>query len=181
MFWYQPLTAFWRIWATILFLSGHRPGWGTIPRGAALAETPARCRAEQTLPGSAMVAGRQDSAATARDEWAESDRASAIACSSVTVEPAVFSRSLQRAAPGRGCRSGPAFGNVTRERIRASHRASPERRRALDTFSPFASVRRGATSLRRERPVLLQALRLPPLRSSVGECHPSRACDHRWS
>lgn len=41
MFWYQPLTAFWRIWATILFLSGRRPGWGTIPRGAALAEAPA--------------------------------------------------------------------------------------------------------------------------------------------
>jgi cellulose synthase/poly-beta-1,6-N-acetylglucosamine synthase-like glycosyltransferase len=41
IFWYQPLTAFWRIWATILFLSGRRPGWGTIPRGAALAEAPA--------------------------------------------------------------------------------------------------------------------------------------------
>jgi len=41
MFWYQPLTAFWRIWATILFLSGHRPGWGSIPRGAALVEEPA--------------------------------------------------------------------------------------------------------------------------------------------
>ena len=41
MFWYQPLTALWRIWATILFLSGRRPGWGAIPRGAALAEAPA--------------------------------------------------------------------------------------------------------------------------------------------
>ena len=41
-----------------------------------------------------MVAGRQDSAATARDEWAESDRASAIACSSVIVEPSPLPRFL---------------------------------------------------------------------------------------
>jgi cellulose synthase/poly-beta-1,6-N-acetylglucosamine synthase-like glycosyltransferase len=41
IFWYQPLTALWRVWATVLFLSGRRPGWGTIPRGAALAEAPA--------------------------------------------------------------------------------------------------------------------------------------------
>jgi hypothetical protein len=41
MFWYQPLTAFWRVWATMLFLSGRLPGWGTIPRGAALVEAPA--------------------------------------------------------------------------------------------------------------------------------------------
>jgi cellulose synthase/poly-beta-1,6-N-acetylglucosamine synthase-like glycosyltransferase len=41
MFWYQPLVALWRIWATIRFLTGRRPGWGTIPRGGALAEAPA--------------------------------------------------------------------------------------------------------------------------------------------
>jgi cellulose synthase/poly-beta-1,6-N-acetylglucosamine synthase-like glycosyltransferase len=41
MFWYQPLTALWRLWATLLFLTGRRPGWGTIPRGAALPEAPA--------------------------------------------------------------------------------------------------------------------------------------------
>jgi cellulose synthase/poly-beta-1,6-N-acetylglucosamine synthase-like glycosyltransferase len=40
LFWYRPLTAFWRAWATILFLTGRRPGWGKIPRGAALAEAP---------------------------------------------------------------------------------------------------------------------------------------------
>jgi cellulose synthase/poly-beta-1,6-N-acetylglucosamine synthase-like glycosyltransferase len=37
IFWYRPLTAFWRVWATVLFFTGRRPGWGTIPRGAALA------------------------------------------------------------------------------------------------------------------------------------------------
>jgi biofilm PGA synthesis N-glycosyltransferase PgaC len=37
IFWFRPLTAFWRIWATILFVAGRRPGWGSIPRGAALA------------------------------------------------------------------------------------------------------------------------------------------------
>jgi len=40
-FWFQPLTALWRVWATVLFLLGRRPGWGTIPRGSALAEAPA--------------------------------------------------------------------------------------------------------------------------------------------
>jgi cellulose synthase/poly-beta-1,6-N-acetylglucosamine synthase-like glycosyltransferase len=37
IFWFRPLTAFWRTWATILFVAGRRPGWGSIPRGAALA------------------------------------------------------------------------------------------------------------------------------------------------
>jgi cellulose synthase/poly-beta-1,6-N-acetylglucosamine synthase-like glycosyltransferase len=37
-FWYQPLSALWRMWATFLWLIGRRPGWGTIPRGAALAQ-----------------------------------------------------------------------------------------------------------------------------------------------
>jgi cellulose synthase/poly-beta-1,6-N-acetylglucosamine synthase-like glycosyltransferase len=41
LFWFRPLTAIWRTWATVLFLIGRRPGWGTIPRGAALAEAPA--------------------------------------------------------------------------------------------------------------------------------------------
>jgi cellulose synthase/poly-beta-1,6-N-acetylglucosamine synthase-like glycosyltransferase len=39
-FWYQPLSAIWRVWATLLWLFGRRPGWGQIPRGAALAEAP---------------------------------------------------------------------------------------------------------------------------------------------
>jgi cellulose synthase/poly-beta-1,6-N-acetylglucosamine synthase-like glycosyltransferase len=36
LFWYRPLTAIWRLWATALVLTGRRPGWGTIPRGVAL-------------------------------------------------------------------------------------------------------------------------------------------------
>jgi cellulose synthase/poly-beta-1,6-N-acetylglucosamine synthase-like glycosyltransferase len=40
VFWFRPLTVIWRTWATFLFLIGRRPGWGTIPRGIALAETP---------------------------------------------------------------------------------------------------------------------------------------------
>jgi len=40
MFWSQPLSALWRVWASFLWLIGRRPGWGTIPRGAALAEPP---------------------------------------------------------------------------------------------------------------------------------------------
>lgn len=39
-FWYQPLSAIWRFWASLLWLFGRRPGWGKIPRGAALAEAP---------------------------------------------------------------------------------------------------------------------------------------------
>jgi len=35
LFWYRPLTALWRIWATGLFIAGRRPDWGSIPRGAA--------------------------------------------------------------------------------------------------------------------------------------------------
>src|SRR5262249_24422478 len=40
LLWYRPLTALWRVWATLLVLSGRRPGWGTIPRGAAFREEP---------------------------------------------------------------------------------------------------------------------------------------------
>jgi len=35
LFWYRPITAVWRTWATVLVLLGRRPGWGSIPRGAA--------------------------------------------------------------------------------------------------------------------------------------------------
>jgi cellulose synthase/poly-beta-1,6-N-acetylglucosamine synthase-like glycosyltransferase len=38
--WFRPLTALWRLWATLLVLVGRRPGWGTIPRGAAFKELP---------------------------------------------------------------------------------------------------------------------------------------------
>ena len=31
-FWYRPPLALWRTWATIMFLLGRRPTWGTIPR-----------------------------------------------------------------------------------------------------------------------------------------------------
>jgi uncharacterized membrane protein len=37
--WYRPLTAVWRSWATVLFVTGRRPGWGSIPRGAAFRGT----------------------------------------------------------------------------------------------------------------------------------------------
>jgi cellulose synthase/poly-beta-1,6-N-acetylglucosamine synthase-like glycosyltransferase len=40
LFWYRPITAAWRVWGTALFVFGRRPDWGTIPRGAALAEAP---------------------------------------------------------------------------------------------------------------------------------------------
>jgi cellulose synthase/poly-beta-1,6-N-acetylglucosamine synthase-like glycosyltransferase len=40
LLWYRPLTSLWRLWATALVLTGRRPGWGTIPRGAAFTETP---------------------------------------------------------------------------------------------------------------------------------------------
>ena len=40
LFWYRPLTAFWRLWATLLALLGRRPGWGSIPRGVAFREEP---------------------------------------------------------------------------------------------------------------------------------------------
>ena len=38
LLWYRPLNALWRLWATGLVLLGRRPGWGTIPRGAAFSE-----------------------------------------------------------------------------------------------------------------------------------------------
>jgi cellulose synthase/poly-beta-1,6-N-acetylglucosamine synthase-like glycosyltransferase len=40
LLWYRPLTAIWRTWATVLVITGQRPGWGTIPRGAAFHEEP---------------------------------------------------------------------------------------------------------------------------------------------
>jgi cellulose synthase/poly-beta-1,6-N-acetylglucosamine synthase-like glycosyltransferase len=38
LFWYRPLTAIWRAWATALVIVGRRPGWGSIPRGVAFRE-----------------------------------------------------------------------------------------------------------------------------------------------
>ena len=38
--WYQPAQAWWRTKATVLALSGRRPGWGTIPRGVGILEAP---------------------------------------------------------------------------------------------------------------------------------------------
>jgi cellulose synthase/poly-beta-1,6-N-acetylglucosamine synthase-like glycosyltransferase len=40
LFWYRPLTALWRTWATVLVFAGRRPGWGSIPRGVAFREEP---------------------------------------------------------------------------------------------------------------------------------------------
>ena len=50
LFWYRPLNALWRLWATVLVLLGRRPGWGTIPRGAAFSETPEATLAPAPLP-----------------------------------------------------------------------------------------------------------------------------------
>ena len=50
LFWYRPLTALWRVWATVLVLLGRRPGWGTIPRGAAFSERPEPEPAAAPLP-----------------------------------------------------------------------------------------------------------------------------------
>ncbi|HEX4527408.1 MAG TPA: glycosyltransferase [Gaiellaceae bacterium] len=40
LFWFRPLTALWRVWATVLVLFDQRPGWGSIPRGSAFQEQP---------------------------------------------------------------------------------------------------------------------------------------------
>jgi cellulose synthase/poly-beta-1,6-N-acetylglucosamine synthase-like glycosyltransferase len=48
--WYRPLTALWRVWATLLLLSFRRPGWGSIPRGAAFREEPEVELAPAPLP-----------------------------------------------------------------------------------------------------------------------------------
>ena len=50
IFWYRPLNVVWRLWATVLILTGRRPGWGTIPRGAAFNETPEVTLAPAPLP-----------------------------------------------------------------------------------------------------------------------------------
>jgi cellulose synthase/poly-beta-1,6-N-acetylglucosamine synthase-like glycosyltransferase len=50
IFWYRPLTAFWRTWATVLTLIGRRPGWGKIPRGVALGEVAESEREPAPLP-----------------------------------------------------------------------------------------------------------------------------------
>jgi cellulose synthase/poly-beta-1,6-N-acetylglucosamine synthase-like glycosyltransferase len=50
-FWYRPLTALWRAWATVLWLTGTRASWGTIPRGEALGEQPGEVsRAPEPAP-----------------------------------------------------------------------------------------------------------------------------------
>jgi cellulose synthase/poly-beta-1,6-N-acetylglucosamine synthase-like glycosyltransferase len=38
--WFRPPLAWWRLKATIDALTGRRPGWGTIPRGAGILEEP---------------------------------------------------------------------------------------------------------------------------------------------
>src|SRR5581483_6973643 len=39
--WFRPVMAWWRLKATLLALSGRRPGWGVIPRGEAILDQPA--------------------------------------------------------------------------------------------------------------------------------------------
>ena len=39
--WFRPALAWWRLRATVLALTGRRPGWGVIPRGEAILESPA--------------------------------------------------------------------------------------------------------------------------------------------
>ena len=46
--WFRPALAWWRWKATFLALIGRRPGWGTIPRGAAILEEPAQVVAPLT-------------------------------------------------------------------------------------------------------------------------------------
>jgi hypothetical protein len=46
--WFRPALAWWRVKATFLALIGRRPGWGTIPRGAAILERPAESVAPLT-------------------------------------------------------------------------------------------------------------------------------------
>ncbi len=48
--WYRPLTAVWRSWATVLFVTGRRPGWGSIPRGAAFRGKPEEDPVRAPLP-----------------------------------------------------------------------------------------------------------------------------------
>jgi cellulose synthase/poly-beta-1,6-N-acetylglucosamine synthase-like glycosyltransferase len=38
--WFRPALAWWRLKATLLALSGRRPGWGVIPRGEGILEQP---------------------------------------------------------------------------------------------------------------------------------------------
>jgi cellulose synthase/poly-beta-1,6-N-acetylglucosamine synthase-like glycosyltransferase len=39
--WFRPALAWWRLKATLLALTGRRPGWGSIPRGEGILEHPA--------------------------------------------------------------------------------------------------------------------------------------------
>lgn len=50
IFWYRPLTAIWRGWASFLWIIGRRPGWGSIPRGVALGQADARESAARVPP-----------------------------------------------------------------------------------------------------------------------------------
>jgi hypothetical protein len=50
LFWYRPLTAVWRTWATVLVLTRRRPGWGTIPRGGAFHAEPEADLTSAPLP-----------------------------------------------------------------------------------------------------------------------------------
>jgi hypothetical protein len=38
--WFRPALAWWRLQATVRVLTGRRPRWGVIPRGAAILERP---------------------------------------------------------------------------------------------------------------------------------------------
>jgi hypothetical protein len=50
LLWYRPLTAIWRTWATLLVITSRRPGWESIPRGAAFREEPEAELAPAPLP-----------------------------------------------------------------------------------------------------------------------------------
>jgi cellulose synthase/poly-beta-1,6-N-acetylglucosamine synthase-like glycosyltransferase len=46
--WFRPRLAWWRLKATVLALTGRRPGWGVIPRGEGILEHPAEVVAPLT-------------------------------------------------------------------------------------------------------------------------------------
>jgi len=46
--WFRPVLAWWRLKATLLALTGRRPGWGVIPRGEAILEHPSEIVAPLT-------------------------------------------------------------------------------------------------------------------------------------
>lgn len=100
MFWYQPLSALWRFWATFLWLIGRRPGWGR-----SRAARPSLSRPPRNRPSSRRRRSRASATGGSRPA-SRAGPGSAASAGRSRARAGNRSRRRSRSRPRRGSRAG---------------------------------------------------------------------------